>query len=361
MLAQVFDGAGFELREIPEPQLRQGEVLVAIELATICGSDLHTVAGDRPGATPSVLGHEQVGRITALGPGTPPLAVDGRELVVGLRVVWGVAVDCGSCRSCLRGLPQKCSSVRKYGHELLRDEWALSGGFATHAHLLGRTPVVIADDELPATVLAPASCATATVMAALEAAEAIRQLAGSVVVISGCGMLGLTAVAVAVARGALVVASDPDPARRDAALAFGASAVTDGTEEALLTALLSTPGGEDGYDVALELSGARPAVQSLLAASGIGAVLVLVGSVSPTAPAALDPERVVRRLLTIRGVHNYAPRHLQEAVDFLAVADLPAFAALVGAVLPLQEIDQAMQVARSGVGARVGLEPRPVG
>ena len=360
MHAQVFDGTGFQPLEVPSVRLGPGEVLVSIELATICGSDLHTVAGHRSAPTPLVLGHEQVGRVVELGPGPAAQTVDGRALIVGTRVVWGVAVDCGHCRYCLAGLPQKCVSARKYGHEQLVDDWQLSGGFASHAHLLARTPIVAVGEDLPATVLAPASCATATVMAAIESAEAIRSLDGSVVTISGCGMLGLAAIAVAVSRGARVVASDPEPARREAALGFGATAVADGTAAGLRAALDDLPGAEGGYAIALELSGARPAVETLLAAADIGAVLVLVGSVSPTAAVPLDPEAVVRRLLTVRGVHNYAPRHLQSAVEFLGSADTAAFAALVGPTFALADLPQAVELATTSASARVAVQAGPV-
>jgi hypothetical protein len=56
---------GFSLQRQPFPRLRPGEMVVAVELATICGSDLHTIAGDRPTPVPSVLGHESVGSIVA--------------------------------------------------------------------------------------------------------------------------------------------------------------------------------------------------------------------------------------------------------------------------------------------------------
>jgi putative phosphonate catabolism associated alcohol dehydrogenase len=356
MYAMVFRGVDQHLESIAVPaiELHAGEALVAVELATVCGSDLHTMQGHRHVDTPVVLGHEQVGHIVAVGPGSAPRSVDGTALSVGQRVVWGVAVDCGACRYCLSGLPQKCVALRKYGHERVQRGWELNGGFASHVQLLARTPVVIVDEHIPAEVLAPASCATATVMAAIAAAEEVRPLAGAVVAVSGCGMLGLTAIAVAVARGAIVVASDPSEERRAAALAFGASAVSDGSDDGLRTALASVT--EHGYGVALELSGAPAAVSALLGAADIGAALILVGSVFPNGTVAIDPEQVVRRLLTVRGVHNYAPQHLLSAVEFLRAADHDAFARLVDTVHPLDEIDRVL-AAPGGGGVRIGLRP----
>lgn len=361
MEAQVFRGVGvpFEAVAVPELELAHGEVLVSVELATICGSDVHTVQGARPGPVPLVLGHEQVGRVVAIGPGRAPRTVDGTTVAVGQRVVWGVAIDCGRCRYCHAGLPQKCATLRKYGHARMARGWELSGGFASHVHLRARTPIVAVAEDAPAELLAPASCSTATVMAALDAARRIRPLAGAVVAISGCGMLGLTAVAAAVAEGATVVATDPDRERRASAQEFGAASVGDGTAEGLAQALRRIPAGRGGYHVALELSGAPSAVQSLLGAADLGAVLVLVGSVSPTSTVAVDPEAVVRRLLTIRGVHNYAPEHLLQAVRFLERPEAAPLAELVGDIHPLDGIESAMLHARAHSSVRVGLRPDP--
>ena len=361
MEAQVFRGAGlaFEAVAVPELVLAHGEALVAVELATVCGSDVHTVSGTRTGPLPLVLGHEQVGRVVALGPGRAPRTVEGTALAVGQRVVWGVAVDCGRCRYCHAGIPQKCVSLQKYGHARMSRGWELSGGFATHVHLRARTPIVAIGGDAVPELFAPASCSTATVMAALDAARAIRPLAGSVVAISGCGMLGLTAVAAAVAEGATVVATDPDRDRRAAAQEFGAASVGDGTADGLAQALRRVSAGRSGYHVALELSGSPSAVQSLLAAGDIGAVLVLVGSVAPTSTVSVDPEQVVRRLFTIRGVHNYAPEHLLQAVRFLERPESAALAALVGDIHPLEGIESAFLHARAHSSVRVGLRPDP--
>ncbi len=342
--AYAFLGADEPLQRIAvtEVTLREGELLVEVELATVCGSDLHTVRGDRAVAVPQVLGHEQVGRIVARGPGAPVATLDGMALAVGDRIVWGVAVDCGDCAMCERGMPNKCLHLQKYGHERLRRGWELSGGIATHVHLLARTPIARARDWIPAAVLAPASCATATVVAAVETAAAIRPLEGETVLVSGCGMLGLTAIAMSREKGARVVAVDGDPQRRALALEFGAADV-------------HAPGRAlDGYGIALELSGANAAVAAVIEGAATGGVVVLAGSVF-TAPAVpVSAETIVRRLLTIRGVHNYRPEHLLEAVRFLERADHDLFASLVGEIVAFDEAPRALTTPATA-GARIGV------
>ncbi len=360
------EGHAHEAVAVPGVRLAPGDVLVEIELATICGSDIHTTSGDRSAPTPLILGHEQVGRVVALGQGGAK-STDGRRLAIGSRVVWSVAVPCGRCARCRRGLPQKCVNLQRYGHERMRRGWELSGGFATHAHVLSGTPIVVVDDDIPAEVLAPASCSTATVAAALEAAAAITPLADSVVVIAGAGMLGLTAAAMASDAGAHVVVSEPIASRRAAALSFGAHAVADpglsASFPASLAAAIVRAGGRGATcTIALEMSGSPSAAVSLLETVDVGGVLVLVGATFPGPDLAVNPEDLVRRVLTIRGVHNYAPRHLERAVAYLAEAwrRFP-FAEQVSRTLPLGSIDEALPLAAAGVATRVAVSPKGVG
>lgn len=364
--AMVWSGIGLPLNAVAVPGvlLGLGDVLVEVELVTVCGSDVHTALGDRPADKPLVLGHEQVGRIVAVA--EPAYAANGIPLQVGQRVVWSVTVSCGTCQRCRRGLPQKCLELAKYGHERMRRGWELSGGFATHVQVRTGTAVVVVDEQVPATVLAPASCATATVVAALGAASALVPLAGATVLVTGAGMLGVTACAMATDAGALVVVSDPDAARRQRALAFGAAAVADPGAPydsptgvaSVLTALQQAGAAEP--TIALELSGARPAVRTALDLIGVGGVIVLVGTVSPGEAVPLDPELIVRRLLTVRGVHNYTPDDLAQAVIYLSGAwHRHPFSALIGATFDLTQADAALALAATARHPRVGLTPQP--
>lgn len=356
-VAMVWQGPGtrHQAMAVPGVTLGSGDVLVEVELATVCGSDVHTVLGHREAATPLVLGHEQVGRVVAVG--GPVTAMDGTLLVAGMRVVWSVVVTCGVCDRCSADLQQTCRRRATYGHDRVHRGWELSGGFATHVELLEGTAIVIVGETPPATVFAPASCATATAIAALDAAG--RDLTGTAVLVTGAGMLGLTVTAVATDAGARVVVSDPDPARRSLAGRFGAVATVDpaaGEAEHLDLARLAA--GVEGFPVALEVSGEASGVDAAIGALSIGGTAVLVGSESPGAPLGIDAERIVRGLLTVRGVHDSRPRDLQRAVDFLTGAwRRYPFAELVGAEFALDDVDEALVAAASGAFPRVGVRP----
>lgn len=305
----------FELIRTPLPELEAGQVLVRVHAAAICGSDRHTVEGRRPAPCPSVLGHEGVGEVVALGPpggadDACARALDGAPVQIGDRLVWSVISACGDCDRCRGGHTAKCRHLRKAGHEPFDGSWPLSGSYASHVllpagHHVARVPEDVADG--PAAV---AACAGATVMAALDAVPAAA-LAGARVLISGVGMLGLLAITAAREAGAADIhAIDPAAARRDLALQAGAD---------------STSSPEDGpthvsgaADVAFEFSGVPAGVETALGALDVGGAAVLAGSVFPGPPVALDPEWVVRGRRHVVGVHNYEPQHLAQAVELLA-------------------------------------------
>ena len=314
-LAAVWTGSGVDVRTVPIPALGAGEVLVRVRLATVCGSDLHTVTGRRPAACPSVLGHEAVGDVVATG--------SGADIQVGQRVIWSVTVACGECPRCRSGLSAKCLSVRKVGHEPFDGDWALSGSYAAHVVLPRGTTIAVVPDALSDAVAAPAACATATVMATLEAAG---ELGGLRVLIGGAGMLGLTAVAACADAGADVQVVDRNADRLALATRFGGRA---------------SDGGQ--VDVAIDYTGSSAAVADALGRLDIGGTLVLAGSVTPGPPLAVDPETVVRQWLTITGVHNYEPRHLHRAVEFLdRTRERHPWDALVVAPVPLKQIASAL-------------------
>ena len=324
--AQVWLGnRDFSLREFDMPNPGPGEAVAAVDFATVCGSDVHTVHGRRSGPYPGILGHEAVGRIVSLGADG---GVDqaGAALAVGDRVVWSVTAACRECDRCRAGHSAKCRKLLKTGHEPLSGPWPLSGGYATHIVLHRGLTLVRVPDTVPDPAAAMSACALATVMACLEAAG---DLAGRRVLVSGVGMLGLCACAVASERGASwVEARDPNPQRRALACRFGADR---GVDPAHADTGVVT-------DVVIELSGLPAAVSTALNSVDIGGRVVLAGSVAPRGTVPVDPEHLVRSLITIVGVHNYEPRHLAAAIDFLTATNRYDFTPVIAEPASLADL-----------------------
>jgi alcohol dehydrogenase len=355
--AVVFRGTGrpLEMVQIPVPEPRGAELLVRVACCTLCRSDLHTHAGRRTEPTPIVLGHEIVGRIEAFGPDAPQRDANGATVSVGSRVSWALAVGCGRCFFCAEDLPQKCERLYKYGHARLTPERPLGGGLADYVVLLPGTVCFRVPDAIPDRVAAPANCATATVAALLRHGGPVP---GRTVLVLGAGVLGVTACAMARASGArAVMVSDSVPACRDRALRFGATHVFPVDAGKLAAGVGDITQGR-GADLVLELAGTAGTVQAALALARTGGTVVLAGTVAPVGALTFDPEHVVRRLLTIRGVHNYHPRDLATALGFLAGPgrDLP-WQSLVVAEYPLEQAEEAFAAAHSQPGVRVALVP----
>ncbi|MEO8268402.1 MAG: alcohol dehydrogenase catalytic domain-containing protein [Aureliella sp.] len=318
-LAAVFHGPdqALELRQIALPErLFRGEALVRITCCTLCGSDLSTLAGHRQEPTPCILGHEIVGVIAELGEKAATgddrltnsiIDLRGRVVQVGDRVVWSIAANCGNCRPCRRGIPQKCVELMKYGHRRMDAHWQLNGGMAEYCHLVRGTKIVVVASDIADTALAPASCATATVVAACRAAGNIQ---GARVLIIGAGLLGLTACAMVRTLGAESISvCDVSSQRLHWANRFGA--------DHTLAKIELAASNDQKYDTIFELSGSSSATSAALSVADVGAAIVLVGSVRPAPPIEVFPEQLIRSVQSMHGVHNYVAEDLLAAVEFL--------------------------------------------
>ena len=346
--AAVFTSPGkpLELQTFDWPNLAKGEAIVKVDCCTLCGSDLHSLSGRRSPPTPTILGHEIIGRLIEIN--SPVHDIFDRPLSLGDRVSWSIATQCHDCFFCHQAIPQKCIDGQKYGHLSIHSSLPLSGGLATHCHLAAGTQIVKLPESIPDSVVCPANCATATVAAAIRTAGGCQNKS---VAIFGCGLLGLTAAAFArYQKASRVFVTDPDPKRANLALKFGADQ-SDLSRVPDLT-------GQRGCDVALEMSGSTDAIRTAIDNLRIGGVLVLVGTVFPTDPIDLDPESVVRRLLRIEGLHNYTPHDLHSAVEFLESShgQFP-FDQLVADEFPLSDVNAAIEFAMNSKPIRIAVRP----
>jgi putative phosphonate catabolism associated alcohol dehydrogenase len=350
--AAVFSAAQqpLEIRRFDVPEPEAGETLVRVTACTICGSDLHTYEGRRIAPTPSILGHEIIGRIESLGPGAPLEDRNGLPLAPGNRLTWSIASSCGQCFFCLRSLPQKCEKMIKYGHERLQNGREFRGGLAEYCVLAPGTSIFRIPDSLSDETVCPANCATATVAAALREAGDLKERA---VLIQGAGTLGVTACAMArVAGAAEVICCDINPVRLSKAEEFGATHVAYPGDVA---GPVRSATSNYGVDVALEMSGSPAAFEIGARLLRIGGTYVLVGGVFPAPPVAVQIEDVIRRLLSIRGVHNYTPEDLRTALDFLRENHRLPFASLIADWLPLAEANEAFRRAKDPTVFRMGI------
>jgi putative phosphonate catabolism associated alcohol dehydrogenase len=347
-------GAPLRLTEVTVPPLRDGEVLVRNEYTTLCRSDLNTFSGRRSEPTPTILGHETVGRIAAFGPDASRQDLNGAPLDVGDRITWAIFASDPRCKLSRRGIPQKGERLIKYGHERVTPEHTLHGGLSEYCILRPDTRVIRLAESIPLPVAATINCAVATVAGAIRLAG---DLCDRHALISGVGMLGVLACAMARTHGASsVVAVDIDTDRLDMAEHFGADATirTGAADAQGRTADASSP--THPFDVVLEFSGAPDAMETTLASLAIGGTAVWVGATYPDRPIHIDAEQVVRHLWTIKGLHNYNERDLREAVAFVERHhDAYPFGRLIHDGFAFVDADEAFAHALASDAYRVGV------
>lgn len=334
---QLFDGPGQPFRggtALLPNDLQPGEVLVQISLATICGSDLHTIDGRRSAPTPCVLGHEAVGHVmTSERDGVSP----------GERVTWTLADSCGHCAPCTKWhLPQKCEHLFKYGHAASSDGSGLNGCYASHIVLRPGTSIMRVPEALPDLVVAPANCALATIVNALEVLPDPCDRA----LVQGGGLLGIYACAWLRHRGVgEVYCTDLSSQRLALVAEFGGIPLEPGAAMPVM-------------DLVIEVTGSAAVIPGGVAALRPGGHYVWAGMVHPETKLDLTGEAVLRKCITVRGVHNYAPEHLALGLDFLAAnhSRIP-FEKLVSPPLPLDKLNDAFVLTRERVWQRVSVQP----
>jgi alcohol dehydrogenase len=348
----------FVLREYPLRPPRAGEALVRVRMSTICRSDIHSWEGRRPNPCPGVLGHEIVGEVVALGDGVER-DVRGDPLAAGDRITWSeYFIPGASYQRDVLDLPQKSPGVDKYGHMAAATEPHFHGGFGEYCYVLPGSWILKVHPELTDEEATPLNCGVATMMAATEAA-AIP--VGGAVVVQGLGLLGLYGAAIAKGRGArMVVGVDPVAARRELAPRFGVDLALDPTDlgEADLVARIRAVCRPDGADAVVEVCGRPEVIPGGVRMLRVGGTYVLAGLVNPDARFTLDANALVRGWVTLRGVHNYHPRHLVEALEFVAAnrGRFP-FRALVDGKYPLAEVERAMRDAAEHRVLRAAIVP----
>jgi alcohol dehydrogenase len=309
--------APFVIREYPLRPAGPREVLVRVTMSTICRSDIHSYEGRRPNPVPGILGHEIIGVIEEIGAGVER-DLRGEPLRAGDRVTWTEYFFDGECyyRDVL-DMPQKCPGVRKYGHDRADVDPHFTGGFAEYCYILPGTGILRLPPDLSDEEATPLNCGVATMVSVTEAAGIG---VGDSVVIQGLGLLGLYGIALARSRGArLVIGLDAVPARLEAARRFGADLTLDvgalGAGEVVEAVRRACR--PDGADAVIEVCGVPDVIPQGLAMLRVGGRYVLGGLVNPDAHVTIDANALVRRWVTLRGIHNYHPRHLIQALDFV--------------------------------------------
>jgi len=328
---------GLTLQTVPDPVMGINDVLIRVRKTGICGTDLHIDAWDAWAAktiqTPLVAGHEFVGEIVEVGSNV----VDFRP---GDVVSGEGHVTCGRCRHCLAGRRHLCANTVGLG--VGRD-----GAFAEYVvlpmtNVWHHWPGI--DDEVAA-IFDPFGNAVHTALA--------FPVLGEDVLITGAGPIGLMATAVVRHAGArFVVVSEPNPVRRALAERMGATMTVDPRERDLAD-VQHELGMVEGFDVALEMSGAPAAIRSAVDNMAHGGSIAILGI--PTQDISVDVNEIVFKLLTIRGIYGREMYETWYKMTVMVQSGLDITPAITHR-FPFVEHEAAFATARSGDSGKVILD-----
>ncbi|MDC6367640.1 MULTISPECIES: zinc-binding dehydrogenase [Flavobacteriaceae] len=353
--AAIFTGTDevMQLKEISIPELFNGQILVKNQYTTLCRSDLNTYSGKRNEKTPTILGHEIVGTIAEFANGMPTQDLAGNDLKIGDRITWAIYASDPEDALSKRGIPQKAADLFKYGHEEIAGSKTLHGGLAEYTILRQNTPVLKLKEEVPNGIAALINCSVATVAGGIRLAGDIKNRH---VLVSGAGMLGVMACAMAKTMGAKTVsAMDINDDRLNIALDFGADYLFD-LKEDWEEHMMRHLGNPKPFDVALEFSGAASAMENTLRLLGIGGTAIWIGGTFPQRDLQLNSEYLIRNILTVKGLHNYNETDFKNAVDFIGTYhDHFPFSQLVEDYCTLNEVNEAFEHGLNSNAFRVGI------
>ncbi|GGO76400.1 zinc-binding alcohol dehydrogenase [Marinobacterium nitratireducens] len=347
-VAVMTEPGRLEYQEYDLPQPGYGAVLLEVLRSNVCGSELHIWRGHHPVKKRGGIGHEMVGRVTALGEGVSTDSA-GETLSVGDRVVATYFQTCLSCPQCMRGQYNLCDNAYEFFGLQPEDSPHFHTSFSTHIYIHPRQHIYKVHEAIPDSVAASANCALSQVYFGLDK---IDLKYGETLVIQGAGGLGLMGVAVARERGARVIIIDSVKQRLEQAKSFGADVVINIDDYPEVTErqnLVKSLTAGEGADVGMEVAGVPAAFNE--GVTGLvrrGGRYLVMGNLSPGRTIDFDPGLFTRRAIQVLPVDRYDGRYLFKALQFLEnTMDKYPYEKLIDAEFDLCCVEEALDKSAS--------------
>ena len=318
---QISEPSVMKVIDIAEPQMGDDEVLLRMKYVGSCGSDLSTYRGGNPMVKmPVVPGHEVGAEIVSVGKNVP------EGLKPGMTVTVNPYTNCGKCASCRNGRVNACQQNETLGVQ----RWG-----AMREYL-----VLPWEKVIPAGLLTPRTCALIEPMSVGFHAVSRAQVTDiDVVLVIGCGMVGMGAVVRSVQRGATVVAADIDDEKLALARQMGASYTINTLSEDVHARLLEMTSGF-GPDVVIEAVGSSPTYQMAVDEVAFTGRVICIGYAKTEV--SFQTKYFVQKELDIRGSRNAQPSDFRAVIHYLERGTCPVDQ-LISRVVKPEEAPEAMQ------------------
>jgi threonine dehydrogenase-like Zn-dependent dehydrogenase len=354
-------GRPMEIWEIKIPEVEDGGILVKVEMAGICGTDVHICHGTLGirAKPPFSMGHETIGRIVKLGKGRVHDAA-GEPLKEGDRIIWAHA-ECNDCYYCqILRKPMLCENRIGYG---MAPPEALMGGFAEYEYIIPRTKVVKIPDGVTEEEAIGVACAFRSVVAAFEKLGGMNL--GGDVVIQGAGPVGLYSLILAKEGGAgrTIVIGAP-AGRLELAKKIGADHVIniDDVKDpaARKEQILQLTGGR-GPELVVECSGVAAAFPEGVDMVQKGGRYLVIGLTSP-AEITFTPYALVQKNLQIIGSGGAIIHHFYRALKFIQCnREKYPFGDIVSGKYRLEDVNDAIRNMEAGIEIKPVIDNRSRG
>jgi L-iditol 2-dehydrogenase len=334
-----------ELRDVPPPACPADGLVLEMRACGICGSDLRRWREGPPSGTPHLIqGHELAGVVVEAGPRVT-------RFKVGDRLAVAPDIHCGVCWYCRRGLFNLCPNLK-----LLGITPGLDGGFAERVvlddALLGNGIVHPMPDGLSWHEGALAE----TLSSVLASHEKCGTSLGETVVVLGAGPIGCLHIVIARVRGAQVLVSEPNPARRKRAEQFAPDGVFDPQRQYVVGEVQRWTGGL-GADVVICANPVASTQTQAVEMARRGGRIVLFGGLPKADPMArLNANLIHYGEQVVMGAFSYHPRFHEQALELLRRKIVRA-EHFVTHTRPLSRIAEAFAIAASGEALKVIVEP----
>ena len=318
---QISEPSVMKVIDIAEPQMGDDEVLLKMKYVGFCGSDLSTFRGGNPMVKmPVVPGHEVGAEIVSVGKNVP------EGLKPGMTVTVNPYTNCGKCASCRNGRVNACQHNETLGVQ----RWG-----AMREYL-----VLPWEKVIPAGLLTPRTCALVEPMSVGFHAVSRAQVTDiDVVMVIGCGMVGMGAVVRSAQRGATVVAVDIDDDKLTLARQMGASYTINSKTEDIHARLLEMTSGF-GPDVVIEAVGSAPTYQLAVDEVAFTGRVICIGYAKTEV--SFQTKYFVQKELDIRGSRNAQPSDFRAVIHYLERGTCPVDQ-LISRVVKPEEAFEAMQ------------------
>lgn len=338
--AVLYSPQNMKIEEVSVPKINADEILVRVEAAAVCGSDLRVFLGEKKAILPRIIGHEFAGEVVEVGK-----EVD--RFRVGDRITVEPVVSCGKCFNCLRGRANICVNRKVIGYHY-------DGSFAEYIRIPGETINNVV--KIPKQLSFEAAALAEPFAACLNGLLSSNLKFGDSVAIIGAGPIGLMHLQLSRSNGAgEILVSDPKSERLEVAKKLGATYLINPKEESIAK-FVDEKMEDGGFDLVLVTVGVPELIEEAISIARVGGTVNIFAGNPPKSRIELDPNLIHYKEITLTGSESSTVDQLRRIIESMALCRIDP-ESLITHKLPLKEVVLGLNMKHEAVGLKVVILP----